>query len=386
MSRSMTQKTIKSMPRPYSASRIKHWIDCQYSCAAHYIGNIKQEDVGVMLGGSLFHRLAHDYMQHLIQTEQPTDIEAVNSIIAKGIKAEPIGVVDEYSGLFREWAPGQCNNGGKVMLEKKLAVDDNFQANDMWDSPDVFFRGVIDKLILDDIPTVIDYKTNHVIPSEKEMENSLQTRVYPLLVSKTFGINTQIRVVYDFVRFNRQMEFIVYPEQYKAIEAWLKKKGEEIESTTEYTATFCSRCEYCGSRADCPAIKKALKNDNIIMPTGEADAVSLAETLIALQGRTKEITKLLKLYLQNHESITVGDQRYMQKVSESYEFHDLEKLVNLMKERGIAKEYIWQALTASKTNFERALKKAKMIEIAPEIVEEVGTPKIATRTQFYKVK
>jgi len=244
----------------------------------------------------------------------------------------------------------------------------------------------VDKFILDDIPTVIDYKTNHAIPSEKEMENSLQTRVYPLLISKEFGINTQIKVVYDFVRFNKQMEFIVYPEQYKSIEAWLIKKAEEIENTTEYAATFCSRCEYCGSRVDCPAIKKALENDNIIMPVGESDAVSLAETLIALQGKVKEVTKLLKLYLQNHPGIIVGDQEYMQKVSESYEFQDPEKLVILMKEKGIAKEYIWQALTASKTSFEKAMKRAKMIEIASEIAEEVGTPKVSTRTQFYKVK
>lgn len=377
--------------KPYSASRIRHFDDCNYSWKCHYVDGVAQESADVLLGGSLFHRLAHDYVQHLMRTEQPTDIEAINSIVTKGIKAEPISVVDEYSDLFREWAPGQYNGGGKVMVEMKLAVDDNFQAinsnsDEVWNSKDVFFRGIVDKLILDDIPTVIDYKTNHAMPSEKEMENSLQTRVYPLLVSKTFGINTQIRVVYDFVRFNKQMEFVVYPEQYKEIEAWIVKKVEEIENTVEYKATFCSRCEYCGSRVDCPAIKKALENDNIIMPGGEADAVSLAETLIALQGKVKEVTGLLKLYLQNHGNITVGDQQYMQKVSESYEFQDPEKLVTLMKEKGIAKEYIWQVLTASKTSFERALKKAKMIEIAPEIVEEVGTPKISTRTQFYKVK
>jgi len=374
--------------RPYSSSRIRHFDDCNYSWKRHYVDGVAQKSADVLLGGSLFHRLAHDYVQHLLQTDQPTDIEAINGIIVKGIKAEPIGVVDEYSGLFRNWAPGQCNNGDEVMLELKLAVDDTFQAmvGDVWDCPDVFFRGIVDKLILNDIPTVIDYKTHNAIPSEKEMENSLQTRVYPMLVSKTFGINTQIRVVYDFVRFGKQMEFTVYPEQYKEIEAWLIKKAEEIENTTEHKATFCSRCEYCGSRADCPAIKKALENDNIIMPGGEADAVSLAETLIALQGKVKEVTGLLKLYLQNHGNITVGDQQYMQKVSDSYEFQDPEKLVALMKERGIAKEYIWQALTASKTSFERAMKKAKMIEIAPEIVEEVGTPKISTRTQFYKVK
>jgi len=378
--------------RPYSPNRFSHWDDCQFSWAAHYKDKIKQKDVSVMMGGGLFHRLAHKYDQHLLDTDQPTDIEMIEPLIKKHCGTEPLDVIDEYSDIFRYWAPTQnIQDRNNIYLEQRLAVDENFNSimitdDKSWDSKDVFCRGIIDRLDIRDIPVIKDYKTNHVIPSDDELENSLQTRIYPMLVAKEFNITTEIRVIYEFVRYGVQKEFTVYPEQYQNITEWIQKKAAEIEAAREYEATFCSRCEYCPVRDGCPAMKRALDVEDIIMPTNEFEAIALGETFIALREKGKAVESLLKIYLQNHGSIPVGDQEYRQSVSNSYEFNNVENLVNVLISKGISKPDVWGMLGCTKTNFEKVMKRLKLKDMIDEVIDELGTPKISTMTKFYKVK
>jgi len=378
--------------KPYSPSRIETFDTCQFLGKSIYIDGMKKETSDVMAGGGLFHRLAQKYYQHLIDTEQPSDIEMIESIIGANIESEPLLVIDEYGQMFRKWALSQFVGDGtwkNISTEKKMAVDEEFRpvpiTNDEdWDA-DIFVRGIIDRLEMREIPTIIDYKTNHVLPSEKEMENSLQTRIYPMLVLKNLGIVSEVRVIFEFVRFGVSREIIVTPEQIASIEPWLKKKAAEIEGIKEYTATMNSRCEYCPAKTVCPAMKKALEND-ICMPSSEDGAVKLAETLIAWQEKVKSATEYLKMYISNHGVVTVGDQEYKQKVSESYEFQDAKMFVDFLIEKGIDKAAIWSMLSVGKTDFEKSMKKLKIAELIPDVVDKIGTPKISTMTKFYKVK
>lgn len=381
--------------RPYSPHRIDAYESCKlYFKALYQDGmrdNVKSD---AMLGGALFHRLAQKYYQHLIDTEQPTDISEINHIIQSNIRSEPMSVIDEYTQIFRTWAESQVINDGtwkNIGVEKRLALDADYTPvpidnDDDWDSDKIFIRGIIDRLEVYGNDVIIrDYKTNYVVPSESELRNSLQAQIYPLLVVKAMDIiPNSITFVFEYVRFNISRSIDINPDMNNT-ETWLHNKAEEIENTVEYPATFCSMCEFCPVRGECPAMLKAL-NNNIQPPTNADEAVKLGETLLALERKVNDVKELMKLYISNHGSVRVGDQEYRQNISESYEFEDTEKFVNYMIDKGLDKSTIWQMLKVGKTNFEKAMKKAKMEEIIPNVVDEVGTPKITSRTQFYKVR
>jgi len=382
--------------RPYSTTRIEHFDNCKYSWKKTYIDGIKRSSNDYMQGGALFHRLANQYIQHLIKTGQPTDIEAIEPIINNNIGKETFGVIDGYSELFRSWAQNQYifnDHEISIYTEMKIAVDADFcpvgiSNEDDWESDKIFLRGIIDRINLDDYNVeIIDYKTYYSIPSDKELEESLQTKIYPLLVAKILDVRDKIiKMVYEFVRFGIKKEFIIDPGQFDKTEAWLRKKAEEIENTKEFEATFCEYCSYCGVKDSCPAMKRALANEDIYMPTNEAEAVKLAESLLAIQEKEKAIANFLKLYITEYGPVRIGDQEYRQNINESYEFENTERFVDILKTKGVPKEYIWQMLSVTKTDFEKIMKKAKMADRIKEIVDEVGTPKISTMTKFFKVK
>jgi RecB family exonuclease len=353
-----------------------------------------------MLGGALFHRLAQIYYRHLIETNQPNDIEVINPIIQNNIKTEPLAVIEEYTQIFRAWAERQSILEGTwddILLEKRLAVDDEFHpvlidSDDDWDSGSIFVRGVLDRLDIINGITIRDYKTDHIIPSQEELSNSLQTKIYPILAWEYLRETTTIpkpetvRFVYEYVRFGVTREIEINMDQlYKYTPTWLINKAIAIEGTTEYQPTFCSHCESCPVRDTCPAIQKALSAE--IKPAANPEeAIGLAESLIAYEQKIKDLKELLDLYIENHGSVRLTDREYRQKVSESYEFTDAKKLTEYLIGLGVEKDLIWQMLKAGKTDFERMMKKLKRAEEISAIVNEVGTPKFETRKQFYKVK
>lgn len=377
--------------KPYSVSRIELWDKCKYVFKRHYVDGVPTGTNNVMLGGRLSHFLNAKYTGHLINTEQPSDIEMIPKIAKDTKEPIPFAIIDEYTKLFKQWAETfQLQNFIDVSVERRLALDINYNpvivnTDEFWNSKKVFVRGIIDFLDIGE-GKIVDYKTNHTIPPKREMESSLQTRLYPLLVSKNFDIDYEITVVYDFVRYGHKMEFIVKPEQYMSVEDWLKNKAEEIESEVDFKPTICSYCEYCSVKNECPAIKKALNNDEILFPENQEGAVNLSNTLLGLQERAKEIVSILKEYVDVHGSVNTGDIEYRQNISESYEINDCKALVNLLKTRGVEDQFIWQILSASKKNIESVLKKAKVRELIEVVKEELAENTVKTRYGFYKVK
>ncbi len=111
--------------------------------------------------------------------------------------------------------------------------------------------------------TIIDWKTNHIKPTRKNLEQHIQTRLYPVLL--TFGGKQwnngnkvqpdQIEMIYWFANFpDEPQSFLFSEQQYQADLNFIQDLINQIETTKsgEYPLTeHQKRCNFCNYRSLC---------------------------------------------------------------------------------------------------------------------------------------
>ena len=127
------------------------------------------------------------------------------------------------------------------------------------------FVGVFDLLIYspNGKMTIIDWKTNYLKPSRKNLEEHIQTRLYPLLLTSggkqwNNGQNIQpdqIEMIYWFANYPNEPESFLYSEQrYQEDLFYIQDLVEQIEKTKpgEFLLTENrNRCKFCNYRSLC---------------------------------------------------------------------------------------------------------------------------------------
>lgn len=93
-----------------------------------------------------------------------------------------------------------------IGAEIKLGVDKDFKPID-FDHPKCFIRGIIDRLMYLDFGRLMitDYKTDYLVPSEYEIRNGLQSKIYTILIHAHYS---EVRVISMQFFYIRYLEFI----------------------------------------------------------------------------------------------------------------------------------------------------------------------------------
>lgn len=130
---------------------------------------------------------------------------------------------------------------------------------------DASFVGVFDLLVYSprEKMTIIDWKTNQSKPSRKILEQHIQTRLYPLLLTlggKQWNDGDQIQpdqieMIYWFTNYPDEPETFLYSEQsYQTDLLFIKELVDKVEKTKpgEFHLTDHQyRCKFCNYRSLC---------------------------------------------------------------------------------------------------------------------------------------
>jgi len=125
--------------------------------------------------------------------------------------------------------------------------------------------GVFDLLVCSpgDKLTILDWKTNHFKPSRNNLEQHIQTRLYPLLLTlggKQWNNGKkikpdQIEMIYWFANYPDEPQSFIYSEQqYQADFIFIQDLISQIETTRlgEFSLTdHQKRCKFCNYRSLC---------------------------------------------------------------------------------------------------------------------------------------
>ncbi len=179
--------------------------------------------------------------------------------------------------------------------------------------------GFIDRVDLVDDQTirVVDYKTNRMLFTREEVDQSLQMSLYEVAVRRLWPWVKNVEMVFVMLRHGLRMQTTRTPEQLQAALDYVEALGEQTESATEFAPALNANCGYCDHRAHCPAYAAALAGERVpeLADVADLEAVGREREQVArlaklLYGRKDELDDVLKAHLEHHDELVVGGVRY----------------------------------------------------------------------------
>jgi putative RecB family exonuclease len=299
-----------------SFSRVSRFESCPLSYFLHYVEKHRPErGVPVRFGTAI-----HSPLERLLQ---------------EVIDEEYVGPLPESRALefYREaWAAEELS--GFELFEQGLRIIKDFVRDEgIVDHRDVLaverefslqvgaftVIGYIDRVNAIDADTieVTDYKTNYQLFTREEVDSSLQLSIYEAAARQIWPWAKNVRLSFRMLRHGLVQQTSRTTEERQAALAYVEMLGRQIESATEFPARLNPNCSFCDHRRQCPAYAEALKGkrDFICDNLDDLEAVArereeVARLVKALDGRKKELERVIKEHLKNTDELVLAGTRY----------------------------------------------------------------------------
>lgn len=147
------------------------------------------------------------------------------------------GIVDTILGL-----------GGDQYFEYQMAIDINFQPCD-WFSPDVWFRGIADVLVVRGRTALIaDFKTGKI------KDDPTQVKLFACLVMAHFPVVEKVKTALLWLKFNEITEDVFHRANLKHMWDGILPRIQYVQDTVQlgvYKTKPSGLCNYCAAKYMC---------------------------------------------------------------------------------------------------------------------------------------
>jgi len=202
----------------WSLSRIQTFEKCAARYKYRYLDKMAEAPGPAMARGTLKHKIMEDYVNGAI-TMLPPELSHYTIFLdsAKQKKAQP----EIQMGLKRDWTP--------------CAFDD----------PDVWWRGVLDLLVLDKVQAIVyDWKTGQIYDDHDD-----QKHLYATAVLATYPELYQVRAIHVYLDKGKNREKTIHRDQAILLRSGYETRVARMESATEFIPNPTFMCRYCAFSA-----------------------------------------------------------------------------------------------------------------------------------------
>lgn len=297
-------------PWRFSATAAEMWTSCPYAFSCKYERGVGEIAGRPLLVGRLLATTVERYQLHCFENRVPSDVVEIQAI-ARAAYAEqgqgiPLDVLDEVLRVCEYYV-----ESFNLDLERIAGVE-------MWLPPtgvepmrlagrDVV--GKVDQLLFDDegrTAIVVDQKSNWAVWSEDEAREKLQSRLYPVLIFHSFPDVEEVEVRFQFIRWGIERSV-----HFTRAEAYLEKEklealSRQMQRPGPRVATPGAMCAYCAYVSSCPIFRAARQNGIFILPTNEAEAKKVVETMLVLDSGLKQRRAALRAYTAEHGPVNTN--------------------------------------------------------------------------------
>jgi hypothetical protein len=291
------------MKRQYSFSRLDLYGRCPWAYKTVHIDKIPRAESEALQTGTVMHQLVADYLDRLITLNQSTDWDWARGATPKEAVAQLSEVIEMWERFYSTFTlPSALDAPG---VEKRLAFDVNWRPCEFF-SEAAYFRMVIDfHFRQENLAVIIDWKTNRVIPDTVEKDLQLRTYGWGLKQALFPGIE-EVLLRLHFLRYGREREVLLTPQDLAGVPEELKSRIEVIEADQTFTPNPGSFCGMCGVTAHCPVMAQALAPIEVLAPATREQAEKAASMLLTMQNLEKELAVRLKEWVREHGPVQVA--------------------------------------------------------------------------------
>lgn len=307
----------------YSFSRLKTWNDCPLSFKLSYIDKVGKDENDTLTLGAAAHEFFEDYVRKLAAWKEFNKADpklttlgfelAVNpenfwtEIATKTFVKEPRNqsLFQEYLEICETFIKGfkldeAIPAGSQTSYELRMALDNDLKPVE-WDSEQVRFRGVIDRLdILGNKAKITDYKTGFFGKSD-----SFQNSLYAWMLTKLYPEIEYFETVIYYTRTGWQEKSSFHKDTLGGIEFQVQAMMETVDNDKKFKARPGSRCSTCFVAFACD--KKASK---ISMIEDQKDAIKVAEDILAGEAQLDAKKSLLKSWVSENGELVLNGEKF----------------------------------------------------------------------------
>ncbi len=294
-------------PWRFSATAAEMAQDCMYAWSCKYELGIAEIPGRALQLGRLMAMTVERYQLHCFENGVASDVTEIEAI-ARAVYAEAgqgvgLDVLDDVLKVCQWYTQSYY-----LDLERLAGVE-------VWLPPTgtaPFLLagrevvGKIDQLLFDDegrLAIVVDQKTSWSVPSEEETRDSVQARLYPVMIFYCFDQVEEVEVRFEYIRWgvNRTVRFTRAEAELERQK--LEALAQAMQKPGPRQATPGARCVYCGYVSRCPAFRSARQNGVFIVPTNEEEARKVHETVLVLKAALDQRRRALNDFTKVHGSI-----------------------------------------------------------------------------------
>jgi len=336
----------------WSYSRLRLIEECPYAYKL-MLDKAPKEEPGYLIVGQQAHEALERYVRACHEAGVPSDAGVIPEIVA-GLKRCPEAMRGEVGGLLERFAATFVVDLMSPSLETRRAFTRTWRPTD-WFGRDVRFRAVID---CQDEPTtgtvrIRDWKTGWKVPSRTEFEEDGQTLIYAFIASieKPKAVEFVCEAWYVRTAFAHEAELTV--DDLDGVREDLERRMAAADAVTDFSARPGEHCQRCLYRRSCAAYQVAVGRD---VPD---ETPAIADLYHLLKARLKDVETALRTRIEAEGPLDVGDGKALGfQPQETWKITDVEAAVAGLLQSGIAKPDVWRALSLSKSEFEKLLRRA----------------------------
>jgi RecB family exonuclease len=295
-----------------SFSRIQRYEQCPLSFRLHYIDQLEAEPGIELRFGKAVHwaleKLVDGHVGGGLSTQQAFDFWQAawtdSGLTGVGLFTEGVEILQSF-----------CRSEGFVEPDQVLAVEEPFEIT----VGRFKVVGAIDRVdrIGEGAIRVRDYKTNRIVFTRDEVDESLQLSLYHLAAQQLYPWARTIELQYDLLRHDLKLRTARTSEQLEAARRYIIAVGERTENAPDYPARLNPNCVYCDHRKQCGAYAAALagQRPTIAVDLKDLEAVAREREAVAniakiAYSRKAELEDVIRTHLEEREKLELGGVRY----------------------------------------------------------------------------
>jgi putative RecB family exonuclease len=330
--------------RHLSFSRVQRYEQCPKSFKLHYVEPAPSEP-GVELK---FGKAIHWVLEQLVAEHVaggvagPLPVDRAIELWQRAWTTEGlvgVGIFQEGMEILKTFVRGEgaVDPAGVLGVEKAFEITiGRFRVVGSMDRVDQIDHETI---------RVRDYKTNRLIFSRDEVDESLQLSLYMIAAEELWPWAKKIELQFDMLRHELKQRTSRTSDDLDAARRYIGAVGDRTETDTEFKARLNSNCNYCDHRTQCDEYAGALKGkrENLALDLSDLEAVAREREEVAriakiAYARKAELEEVLKARLETEEKLELGGVRYQVQNACSVEYPLEATLRVLMDATGYARE------------------------------------------------
>jgi len=325
--------------------------DCPFYFRSQYYGNDpgakKSESAETpinLLTGRLRHACIDLYTRLLKERGLTADHELFDAIYAelwKKVPYLPESMYDTVRGSMLAFVEGYSVDAATLWAsERRVSLTWDLEECE-WDDPSCWVRSVFDRINVypgDSTVEITDYKSSMYLPSEANLQKSLQSKIYPFIMHSLNPYFERFIMTFHFIPWNAKVSIVYdgldlenhFAKVEKELRDFTVRMQAKIDNPdTEWVALRGENCGIC--RYKCPLEDAGIK----IVRTHE-DAVQTAMEYQATVAKAKRLKENLQAYSKGTDSpIEVHDGRWSYRPLEVLKGIKPHHIIDYGQEKGI---------------------------------------------------